>query len=625
MRHDARAVVFNAWAKAIKPPPVLSVAQWADAHRILSAKGSSEPGPWRTDRVPYLREIMDNLSDRSPVRRIVVKKSTQVGLTEVGLNWIGYSIHRRAGALLVYVPTRELRKRWVVQRLDPMIADTDVINEIASHRKRDTANSEDVKVFPGCLVFLNGANSTNAARSSSAGLILLDEIDSFPWDLGGEGDPIGLIERRASNFPRRKLLLISSPTNAEASRIDDEYEASDQRRYLVPCPDCDHYQPLVWSNLQWDDSLSRVVYVCAECGVEIEEHHKPAMLAAGRWVAQRPQRATRGYHINGLYAPLGLGYSWRELVRDWKAAQGDVSKLKRFINTALGEVWRDERARDLTAEALAERGEPYALRTVPPGCLVLTAGVDTQDDRLAIQVLGWGAGGVCWVIDWVEIPGHPGRPELWAALTEYLNTPLNNAYGEQLAIESTAIDSGGHFTQEVYRYVRERLVRRPMAIKGASQRGKPILTRGNYVDFNWRGRTIPNALRVWLVGTDTAKHGLFNRLSADEDRPPEERSLHFSEGLSLDYFRQLTGEVFNPEKNKWVLKRGRRVEALDTFVYATVAAQHPKIRVHTKPESAWRALADRLEPGTRQADAPAPAAKAPAKPKRARLPRRVGS
>ena len=593
--NNGGAILAEAVAAAMRPSARLTVSEWADAHRVLSAKGASEPGPWRTARNPPLREIMDCLSDESPVQRIAVVKSTQVGLTEVGLNWIGYHIHRRGGPMLVVVPTLEVRKRWVMQRLHPMLADSKVLAELANVRRRDSANSEDIKDYPGALVVLSGANSASSLRSMPIKRVLADEVAAFPWDIGGEGDPLGLIERRTANFARRKILLISSPGEKDACRISDEYNASDRRRYHVPCPECGHMQPLVWKNLIFDKALTFARYACRECGVEIDEHNKTRMLAAGQWVAEFPERKlTRGYHINGLYAPIGLGLSWLELARDWVDAQSDPVKLKRFINTALGEPWENQ-SRKVNAHALEERGEPYRLRQVPPGCLVVTAGVDTQDDRLAIMLLGWGDNDVCWVLDWLEIPGNPGRRELWDQLTEYLNEPLVNAFGRELRVEAAAIDSGGHYTHEVYLYERRREIKRPMAIKGASTPGRAILGRPTWQDINVRGRRIYRGVKLWTIGTDTAKHMLYGRMHGDNDQPPESRRLRFSEDLGRDFYDQLTAEYFDAKTNKWVLRKNRRNEATDCFVYASAAAQNPEIRVHAMTPAAWRKRAALLE------------------------------
>jgi phage terminase large subunit GpA-like protein len=304
----------------------------------------------------------------------------------------------------------------------------------------------------------------------------------------------------------------------------------------------------------------------------------------------------RGYHINGLYAPIGLGLSWPEMVADWIDTKGDITKLKRFINTALGEVWEDDRTKDLTPHSLLDRAEPYALREVPPGCLVITAGVDTQDDRLAVQLVGWGADNRRWILDWLELPGSPGRGKVWDDLTEYLSQPLTNSAGRTLHIEATAIDSGGHYTHEVYQYVRLRRIRRPLAIKGRSTPGSAILaSRPSAVDVNTRGRVIRDGAKLWMVGTDSAKHAIYNALISDTDQPPENRLVHFSGDLALEYYQQLIAETFDPEKNKWLLRKGRRNEALDTAVYAMAASQHPEIRVHAKRPADWQRLAEQLE------------------------------
>ena len=605
--------LYSGWSVGVRPRARLKVTDWADAHRILSAKGANEEGPWRTARTPYLAEIMDTLSDSSPVQRVSVIKSTQVGLTEVALNWIGYHIARGLGPMLVVLPTLDVRKRWVLQRLHPMLRDTAVLAELVSSRKRDAANSEDIKDFPAALLVLSGANSPSSLRSMPVKHVICDELTSFPWDAGGEGDPLGLIERRTANFPRRKILLISSPAIVGACRITDEYEASDQRRYYVPCPECGHYQPLEWGNLVFDKALTWARYACRDCGVEIEEHHKTRMLAAGRWIAKYPERKNhRGYQINAIYAPHGLGLNWLELARDWVAAQDDPSKLKRFVNTALAEAWEDK-SRKVKASTLEDRAEPYRLRQVPAGCLVLTAGVDTQDDRLAVLVVGWGENDNAWILDYHEIEGNPGRLEIWDQLSKYLNEPLVNSAGRALKIEATAIDTGGHYTHEVYQYERRREITRPLAIKGASTPGRSILGRATWQDVNVRGRRIYRGVRLWPIGTDTAKHLIFSRLHSDEDQPPEARRLHFSEDLDGEFYKQLTGEVFDPVKNKWVRRGGKRVEVLDCLVYATAASQHPEIRVHAKTARAWQKLRDEREgaqaspPGGGQVvDKPAP-------------------
>lgn len=609
---DGRAIYATSFAAACRPRKRLTVSQWADAHRVLTPKASSEPGPWRTERVPYLREIMDCLSVNSPVQSVTVKKSSQTGGTEVGLNWLGYIMEHAPAPTLVVVPTLEVRKRWVRQRLDEMItASKDLLALFDARRKRDATNSEEMKDFPNGMVIIGGANSPASLAAMPIKFVITDEVDRFPRDVGDEGDPLGLIRVRQDTFPRRKALHISSPTIKDASTIDEMFEAGDQRHYHVPCPHCGELQVLVWENLRWTvdpatNQVKRVIYACRHCGAEIEEHYKIEMLreaghgGRARWIPARPGVAERSYHINALYAPLGLGRRWTELAQEWLQCQTDVVKLKRFVNTKLGECWED-RSRDIRPNALMERGEPYGLREIPRGCLILTCGVDTQDDRLALQLLGWGRNETCWTLDWLELPGDPGRPELWAKLAEYLNRPLLNSFGKELRIEATAIDTGGHFTHEVYAFARSHAARRLMAIKGSSTPSRPILAgRPQEVDVNWKGKIIKGGVKLWLVGTDTAKHALSARLTGDANVEAAARQIRFSNALPLEYYEQLTAEAFDPEHNKWVKRRGRRNEGMDTWVYGTAAAQHPELRVHAMRPVDWSRLEALLEPATAQ-------------------------
>ncbi len=640
-RPAARAVFFGAFARACRPRRRLTVSQWADAHRMLTSKASSEAGAWRTSRTPYLRKIMDCLSPWSPDRRVVFIKPTQVGGTEVGLNWIGYVVDYDPSSMLVVVPTLEVRKRWVRQRLDPMFTETPPLAAVFdARRRRDSANAEDMKDFPGGFLIVAGANSPASLASMPIKYVLCDEVDRFPWEAGKEGDPLGLIEKRTTTFPRRKMLLVSSPTIQGASRIDDEYKNSDAEAYHVPCPHCGERQVLKWGNLVWQKdphtrTVTHAAYACQHCGAEIEEHHKTEMLkeeghgGRAKWIPDNPGHPVRGFRINGLYAPLGLGSRWVELANEWLSVQDDPAKLKRFVNTVLGEAWED-RSHDIKPNALAERGEPWKLREIPPGCLVLTCGIDVQGDRLAIQVLGFGPESIYLGIDWFELPGDPLVLLTQAAagagpLVEYLARPFVNRAGREMRIEAVAIDTGGHHTHEVYLFARGRHARRLMAVKGSNTPNKPILVaRPQAQDINWRGKVIKGGVMLWMVGTDTAKHALYARFTHDTNAEPGSRTIRWSSELPADYFDQLTAEVFDPEKNRWVKRRGRRNEALDTAVYALAAAQHPEIRVHAMRARDWDRLRQLLEPDA-SPDAPAsPAATEPAAARRRTISPGVG-
>lgn len=594
----ARHLAIRAARRAIRPKAPLLVSEWADANRILSGEGSAEAGQWKTSRTPYLREIMDSLSEDSLCRKVVFMKSSQVGGTEAGSNWLGYIMAHAKGPVAVVMPTEKAMADWASQKFDPMAKDTPAIsNVLATRSNRAGDNSAQRKRFTGGILYFKTAGSTTELKSTSLRYAIADEVDEWDWSTL-QGDPLGLLEIRQTTYHDRKLFVVSSPTMKDASRIEEQYDLGDQRRYMVPCPHCDERQRLKWTNIRWQKIGARVArawYVCEHCGCEIDEHHKPAMLAAGRWVADNPDAGWRSYHISAIYSPIGLGLSWAELADEWIEAQADPAKLMRFVNTRLGETWAD-RSHDLKPNVLIARAEPYALRTVPLGALVITAGVDTQDDRLEIRLIGWGAEGREWTIDYHVIHGNPAEDKVWDALDHYLTAEFRNSCGKTLRIEATAIDTGGHHTHAVYAYVRRSKARRAIAIKGASTPGRVIMGKPSHQDVNWRGKTVKKGVALYTIGTDTAKHWIYARLNGDADKDPSERKVHFSSELDQQFFDQQVSETFNPRKNRWELKKGKRNEVLDTHVYAIAASHHPELYLHKWKVADWKRRAAMLEP-----------------------------
>jgi len=587
------ATLYDAFARGIAPRRPLSVSEWADAHRILSSKESVEPGRWRTDRNPVLREPMDCFSARSPVREVVLMFPIQIGKTAVAQNVLGYTMTERPGPIMVALPAEVSMHKWIVQKLNPLIEETAAVREVlTSTASRDGANRREFKDFAGGQLYLEHAGSPARLKSTSVKLLIVDELDEFADNLQGGDDPVELLKGRLSAFSSvARVLYISTPTIRGRSRIEELYEDSDQRRYYVPCPHCGHEQPLEWKGLQWltdeHKQIQSIAYVCRECGALIDERHKPAMLAAGRWVPENPGHPRRGYQLNGLYYPLGLGPRWIELAQQWLKAQDDPARLKTFINDRLAETWEDEVTRELRTHAIADRAEPYPLRHAPEGVLAVTAGVDTQDDRLECIIVGWGRGMRAWVLDYAVLPGDPAEGAVWAALTDLLNRPLEHASGARLRVLATAIDMGGHRTEAVKAYVRERRIARPMAIHGATANTAPILGKPKLVDLTWRGRLDKRGVMIWQVGTVAAKHWLYARLAKDARHEPDERLVHFSQDLPPEFYTGLTAETYNPTKNRFELKRGVRNEPLDTFVYAIAAAHHPELRLHRASKADW--------------------------------------
>ncbi len=589
--------------EGLRPEQPLTVSEWADAHRRLSSKASAEPGPWRTSRTPYLREPMDCLSSSSLVQRVVMMFAAQTGKTEAGSNWLGYVIDHAPGPMLCVQPTVEMAKRLSKQRLESMITETPVLAEkIAPARARDSGNTMFSKEFPGGIMLLTGANSATGLRSAPCRYLFADEVDAFPNDVDGEGDPVALAERRTTTFARRKILLTSTPTVKDFSRIEAEYLRSDQRRFYVPCPSCGGMQWLQWPRLKWDAKRpGDVQYECEHCGERFEELHKPAMLRGGEWRATAPSDGrTAGFQLSGLYSPLGW-CSWEQLVDDFLRAKADAPALKAFVNTRLAETWEEDYAASVSADGLLAKRKDFAAGMCSDGVVLLTSGVDVQDNRLAVSVWGWGEGETGWLVWHQELMGDPTQTEVWAQLDQVLATEWDAVGGRTLRISQMAVDSGGHCTHETYAYVRDRVRQGVVAIKGSSRRNSPAVGKGSKVDVNWRGRVIKRGVTLYQLGTDTIKTTLFGRLRHNEGAG----GLFFGQAADAEYFKQLTSERQALRYHRgfpireWVKKAGDRNEALDCAVYGYAAMLIYSRRMNKA--TMWQQLRDQLEGGKKPA------------------------
>lgn len=616
MTANAARILFGAVAGAIAPRKPLTVSEWADAERVLSSKGSAEPGRWRTSRNPILREPMDCMSARSRVRVVVCKFCIQIGKTEIACNSLGYTMDHNPGPVMVCLPGEVSMKKWVAQKLNPLIEETAAVRRaLTSVASRDAANQATFKDFSGGQLYIEHAGSPQRLKSATVRTLMVDEVDEFADNLRTGDDPVDMLEGRTSAFPSTyKRLFISTPGIKGVSRIDELFEAGDQRRYYVPCPHCGERQPLIWDGLHWSPQVTAAWYVCRECNKSIDEHEKPRMLAQGEWVPENPGAPHRSYTVNCLYYPLGLGPRWLDLVRMWLAAQNDHAKLKTFINDRLAESWEDPGLRAIKNNALADRAEPYQLKTAPMDVLAITAGVDTQDDRLEVHIVGWAPGPNrtlrAWTLDYVRLPGDPADPKVWDDLTDLLNTGIEHETGAMMRAECSAIDGGGHRTEDVKHYVRQRRINRPMCIFGARQKNAPILSRGKLEEVRYNGKVDKRGVMIHHVGTIAVKDWLYPRLAADADKEPAERAVHFSEDLkdmddaARDFFAGMVSEIKDPKTGRYVPRRGgARNEPLDTWVYAFAAAHNPNLRLHRLTQAEWDARRKRLEAIAQSPDA----------------------
>jgi len=631
---EARAIELLARLKArfLAPPPRVDTAEWAAQHRYI-AKGS-ERGQWRNERTPYLVEPMLAASAFSPYERIVLMFATQLGKTEVLYNSIMQRIHTDPQDMMMVQPTLQDAQDHSGQRFLPTIQQTPIMQGlVAIHRSRDESSSWRARTIQGGFaIFFGGANSASSLASKPLGFAVADEIDKWPADVDNQGPPLALLEERMSNFSRRKLIVASTPTIKGASAIEAEYLASDRRRYHVPCPHCGERQVLLWGagkdwGLQWLKDAGgaarpeTAVYICQHCGAAIDEHHKTGMLADGIWIPEAPGagRGKRaGFWLNKLYSPLGWR-SWASLVEKWEAAQqakktGLSGPLKEFVNSSLAETW-EEKGTGADSDVLRRRAEDYELGKVPGRALLLTMGVDTQPDRLEARVWTFGRGEESWLVDRHVIYGDPNLDEgtpgsPWTRLTEIRRTPLLHAGGAQMLIEATCVDSGGHNTHAVYTYCRNHAHAHVLAIKGASTYGRPVLGKPSMIDINWRGKTMPRGVKVWQIGTDTAKHLLYGRMRLSAAGPG---FVHVPSALKdTDEFEQMTAAKLLPvvvqgkHSMRWMTPQGKREEGGDGMVYAYAAACY--LGMQTFREGTWARREQKIVP--READLFAPAAQA---------------
>jgi phage terminase large subunit GpA-like protein len=585
------ATLTAEWASAWKPPPRLTVSEWADRYRMLPETSAARGGKWHNEVAPYLMGIMDATREEG-IRKIALMKSVQSGGSEALNNVIGYHVHHDPCPMLVIHPTVEVAQAYSKERLADMIRSTPelaaVVRDKAQPRTvaQQAESTLTMKMFPGGFIILGGANSPNPFARSAIRLGIGDDVDRWPAVVGEEGDPVDLLINRGTSFYDALTVFVSTPT-LMGGRIDTLYARSDQRRYFVACPTCGREDWISWN----DPKHLRVVFdgedaesACLECpcGARMREPERRAMVARGEWRATRQadEPGLAGFHLPAMVSTLG-DVTLPGLVAKWLSARARGKEaLRVFINTSLAEGWEDRGAR-LEPQSFLGRRESYGEDVeVPAEAPCLTAGVDVQVDYFALQVVAWGPAGERWVVDWRSIPGSPKRAETQAALLEALSARYRHASGHLLPIHASCIDSG-YATEEIYDFVLAHQHRRIFATKGVAGRsGEPIIGRVNEKTYGRRGRPV----RLYPVNVDDAKAEIMAALALAAPGPGY---LHFPERIDEEYLAQLCAEHRETRKNKagvathsvWVQDRERN-EALDTAVLTLAAFRllNPNIR-----------------------------------------------
>lgn len=549
------------------------MSQWADRNRKLSRESSAEPGRWKTDRAPYQREIMDAVNDPS-IEEITFMKSSQVGATEIINNTIGFFIDQDPSPILLVLPTKEIAEAWSKDRFAPMLRDSHHLRgKVSDVKSRDRNNTLLHKTFPGGHITIGGANSPSGLASRPVRNVLFDEVDRFPSSAGTEGDPIELGKKRSTTFWNHKHIYVSTPTVDGASRIQKSWDKSDQRRFWVQCPACGKKHLLEWKNIQWDKGengehlIDTTVHLCPHCGKAETDADLPDMLKNGEWIKGRPEvRGHAGFHINELYSPW---VKFSKTVSDFLKMKNDPEQLMVWINTSMGDVWREGKAITSSVEDMLMKRENYGPDPttgeviVPFGGVAITVGVDVQDDRLEVETIAWGMNHENWSLEYQVFNGETSGPEVWKALDTHLRKTYRHESGVLLRIMGCGIDTGGHNTTTVYDFCKPRFGRGVFALKGRGGQGVPVVSKPS--------KNNAGGVNLYHIGTDTAKDSISSFLGQTEHGPGY---CHFPFNYGDDYFKMLLAEwpVIRKGVRSWQLRKpGLRNESLDCRVYAFAA------------------------------------------------------
>lgn len=545
----------------LKPLPKTSVSNWADNHRMLSSGISAEPGKWKTSRAPYQKDIMNAFTEPG-IHRVVVKSSSQIGKSDMMNNVIGRFAHLDPCAIMMIQPTIDMAQDYSKTRIAPMIRDTKVLNNLFYDVKsRDANNTILSKVFPGGRLIMCGANSPAGLASRPIRILLADEVDRFPDSAGTEGDPVDLAAKRMTTFWNSCMGLFSTPTNEGSSRIDEEYLAGTQEEWQHKCPNCGEYHLLRHIDMTVDYKeiktpsgkktviVNDVKWRCPHCGFSFSE--KEMKQTPQKYISRNAdalKNGIRSFFVNGFTSPW---MTWTRIMREWLEAKGDPEREKVIMNTVFGESYKQKGAFE-DEQIFLRRRESYRAE-LPNGVLLLTAAIDTQDNRLEYEVVGWGKEEECWGIRKGIVLGAPNQDRTWKEIDNILDKTYHFADGKGLKVVRTFIDSGGHYTSDVYNYCQKNFHKQRFAIKGRGGPGIPLI----YKIAKANNAKAP----LILLGVDDGKQQIMDRLSIDSPGPlyfhfPQDEGIKELSNRGYDdlYFKGIISEHKKVYKRNGVLR-----------------------------------------------------------------------
>jgi phage terminase large subunit GpA-like protein len=576
------SLLAEAFAGGLQPPPDMSVSEWADTYRMVT-KPSPEPGPWRTERVPYMKEIMDRMSPSDPCQIVALMKAAQGAGTEGLLNFLGYYMHQQPRDMMLVLPTEGAAKKFSRRRLDRMFAGTPVLRDlVAQPRSRDASNNLLLKEFGTGMdsLFLVGANTNTGLRSDPVPIVGADEVDGYPLDVDNEGNPLFILIQRTAAYHDRKIFLLSTPTRVDGN-IHYWFKAGDQRAFNLPCPFCKHMQELVWGadrvkrkelgGVRWPKGQPELAkYQCEKCGDQFEEWRKVDMLPRGEWVAKAPgngaEMKIRSYHVGSLIYPYGWpGNRWTNLAAEWERDNEKPLARKTFVNLKQGLPYADPTEAVTDAKTLHARGVEY-WPEVPAGVVTLTAAADVQGDRIEVEILGWGEREENWSIEYRVLLGDTSDPnsKAWTELDDLIAGEWLSETGLVMRVRATCVDASFH-QDLVRKFCHARAQRNIWAVIGRDGQDRPgwPTTTAKVKP----GRPAP----AYAIGVDGLKETVYARLRILEPGPGYN---HFPVGRTIEQFEMLTAEVRRADYSNpipvfyWTKKQeGSRNEWLDIRAY----------------------------------------------------------
>jgi phage terminase large subunit GpA-like protein len=589
-------VALLAAAQVIAPPPPVDYEMWAVENIEFSKRESAFPGRYDPKAFPFFSEILRALGPDDACRFVTLKKSAQIGGTVLANIFTLGSLDLDPCDFLYVHPTEDNAQRWSKLKLKPMMKTTACIKAAFPSRPRDGGDSVLFKerMDGRGSILISGANSPSSLSMVSMPRQVQDDLAKY--EINSAGDPERQADSRSRAYDFAKVFKNSTPLVVPGCRISKNYTAGTQEIYLVPCPHCGHKHALDWANMLAnlnEDHPERAHFTCPECGCEINQHHRPAMVRDGEWFAQNPNAARehRSFYLWSAYSPL---QSWEQIAREWFAASGDPASEQVFLNDAIGLAY-ETKGEAPPWEDLRDRAQSTGHKrgTIPAGAVVLTLGIDCQSDRVEWQLVGFGRDRRRWVIDVGVIVGHISEKSSQDGLNHLLETTWRNAVGREISIDMAAID-GNAWTEEVFDWAKKHPAGRVIMVRGRGEETAPLLARVQKERNRRTGKVLRYSKRFYNFGASVLKMALYRNVKKSD--PAERGFVGFPSDLDDEYFRQLTAERRVPVKRrdgfiayKWEKDATQANEALDTMLQAEAAAI--KFGVRTMPPAVW----DRIE------------------------------